>query len=122
MKVRTSWGMTNSNFVLEQEITVDSDSFVGLINELDSELFKDYPIDTPTVFRDYYIERFSNPELLQFLYDELVIYLGELDYFDLVIPNELKIHLNQEQMDYNKRGDDYLYGLVLFDRLGNTTS
>ena len=114
IKVRTSWGMTNSDCVLEQEISVNGESVLELIYELDCELFKDYPDDVSMIHREFFLESFSNPELLNQLYDELVFYIGQIDYFDLIIGEDLKLHLNETQLHSHELGNDYDYGESVF--------
>ena len=115
IKVRTSWGMTNSDLVLEQVITVEGESVLELIYELDCELFKDYPNDATMLYREYFIESFSNPEIFHLFYDELVFYIGQIDYFDLIIGEDLKTHLTETQLGSHKFGNDYVYGERMFE-------
>lgn len=115
MKVRTSWGMTNSDYVLEQTITVNGESVLELIYELDRELFKDYPDYVSMIHREFSLESFSNPELLHQLYDELVFYIGQIDYYDLIIGEDLKLHLNETQLRSHESGNDYNYGESIFE-------
>lgn len=115
IKVRTSWGTTNSDLVLEQVITVEGESVLELIYELDCELFKDYPNDATMLYREYSIESFSNPEIFHLFYDELVFYIGQIDYFDLIIGEDLKTHLTETQLGSHKLGIDYVYGERMFE-------
>lgn len=114
MKVRTSWGMTNSDYVLEQVISVNGQSVLELIYELDCEIFKDYPGDV-SIHREIILESFSKPELLNQFYDELVFYIGQIDWFDLTIEEELKTHLSETQLSFHNLGNDYAYGESLFE-------
>jgi len=114
IRIKTSWGVDSSDYVLEQKITIEGDSIENFIGELKNELFKDYPIGI-TIHRDYFVDNFSNPELFSQFYDELVLCLGQIDYFDLTIDDDLKSYLNQNQLKHHENGKDYDYGYGIYE-------
>lgn len=108
MKVRASWGMTNSDYVLEQEITLNCENTNELIEEFKKEIFK--PTQTNTeVHRECHVVEFSEKERFSKFYNELLLCLGEISYFEISIEDELKKHLTVEQL--NQIENAYLWGL-----------
>jgi hypothetical protein len=114
IRIKTSWEGDCSDYVLEQKITIEGDSLEDFIGELKKELFKDYPIGI-TIHRDYFVDSFSNPELFSQFYDELVLCLCQIDYFDLTIDDDLKSYLNQNQLKHHETGNDYDYGGDIYE-------
>ena len=108
MKVRASWGMTNSDYVLEQEITLNCENTNELIEEFKKEIFK--PTQTNTeVHRECHVVEFSEKERFSKFYNELLLCLGEISYFEISIEDELKKHLTVEQLNHIENA--YLWGL-----------
>jgi hypothetical protein len=114
IKVRTSWGMTNSDCVLEQEITLNCENINELIEEFKKELFNQTPTNSE-VQLECHVEEFSEKERFSKFYNELLLCLGEINYFEISIEDELKKHLSVEQL---KNIDDaYMWGLnVLYEQ------
>jgi hypothetical protein len=114
MKVSTSWGMANSDCVLEQEITLNCENTNELIEEFKKELFNQTPTNSE-VHRECHVEEFSEKERFSKFYNELLLCLGEISYFDISIEDELKKHLTDEQL--NNIDNAYLWGLnVLYEQ------
>ncbi len=114
IKVRTSWGMTNSDCVLEQEITLNCENTNELIEEFKKELFNQTPTNSE-VQLECHVEEFSEKERFSKFYNELLLCLGEINYFEISIEDDLKKHLSVEQL---KNIDDaYMWGLnVLYEQ------
>lgn len=108
MKVRTSWGMANSDFVLEQTISIDGENTTELIAELKTKLFDGYPSGVE-VWREYYLEEFSDERAFSGFYNRLILTLGNIDYFEISIEDDLKKYLSTEQLI--NIGKAYYWGL-----------
>ena len=108
MKVRTFWGMTNSDCVLEQEITLNCDNTHELIEDLKKEIFNQCP-SVSEVHRECHIEEFSEDEKFSQVYNLIILCVGKMSYFEISVEDDLKEHLTVEQL--NNIDDAFFWGL-----------